>query len=794
MASCLHCGHADPGGFVFCPRCGTKAVEGAGPADPLLGRVLNGKYRVEAEIGQGAMGRVYLGEHIGLRKKIALKVLHADLRVSDDSLQRFQREGMAAGKFNHPHAIQIFDFDKGEGGVFYLAMEFVEGVTLTLFLRQRGRLPVEMAVRLARQMVSCLAEAHRHGIVHRDLKPDNVMVSEGSRGELRVKVLDFGLSKLVDRRMDSSLVTQPGRLLGTPLYMAPEQVAGDEADAKSDVYAAGLILYEMLAGERPFGEVDTTQLFLSRPTAEAPSLRANHPHLEVPDELEDLLLRTLARQRALRPSAEEMANALYEIPLDGRATSQATAPRRARGPAVPAAPARPGAPSMDGPAAAPAPEGRGKRPLLVAGLAVLVAAGAWGAYRGLSGAGGRPPRVRDVPAAERTAQDERYLGLLDDARLRLHSNDVQGALTAVNQASLLDCRDAEVFLVRGEIYRARGDLDSAVADFETAAAADPGFPEPWLQLGWIRLERGELDDARESFEAAAEVAPDAAEVLAARGVIASAQGAADEAAKLFERALAADPACAEAHLYLGRLRLDRQDVPGAIASLVEAKRGDPFSVRPLRWLAEAYLAADDPEQADAQLEEAIALQPDSAAIRVERGALLLDLGRNGEAVDFLRASTERVPQDPRLWVLRGVALAESDDGTAAIGALERGLEQGSKDPDARCLLAALLLRTGRVADAVVQLEAVLRDVGDYPTANLDLGLAYFQQGDYPRAAERLERVLEFDAENLPALLNLGILYKDYLGDEPRAGEMLQRYADLGGDDPRVERWMRGLSR
>jgi serine/threonine-protein kinase len=130
MTSCLQCGHDDPAGFTFCPRCGTRAVEAVGKRDPLLGLILNGKYRVESEIGVGAMGRVYLGEHIGLKKRVALKVLHSDLQVSDESLQRFQREGIAAGKFSHPHAIQIFDFDRSDGRVFYLAMEFIDGVNL----------------------------------------------------------------------------------------------------------------------------------------------------------------------------------------------------------------------------------------------------------------------------------------------------------------------------------------------------------------------------------------------------------------------------------------------------------------------------------------------------------------------------------------------------------------------------------------------------------------------------------------------------------------------------------------
>ncbi|MEQ1894332.1 MAG: serine/threonine-protein kinase, partial [Planctomycetota bacterium] len=455
MTNCLSCGHADDGGFLYCPRCGTKAVEAAESKDPLLGRILNGKYRIESQLGQGAMGTVYLGEHLGLRKKVALKLLHPDLQVSDDSLARFQREGMAAGRFNHPHAIQIFDFDKSEGRIFYLAMEYVEGMDLGLFLRQKGRLPVAQAVKLTRQIVSCLAEAHRNGIVHRDLKPDNIMVSEGSRAELRIKVLDFGLSKLVDRRMGSSMVTQPGRLLGTPLYMAPEQVAGEEADERSDIYAAGLILYEMLAGERPFKEKDSTQLFLTRPVAEAPSIRANVPELDVPDELEELLLCALQREREARyQTAEELLNALDEVPLSGNVP----VPGERRD-----APVRP--PSISktiktstavapAPAAAPAaPAGDFlKRSHVRRGAAVvllLLLALKFGP-RLLSGADdARPAFVRSIPAEERGEEERRYVDLLDKARADLADGDSSAALASVQAANLLGCKDAELFLVRG---------------------------------------------------------------------------------------------------------------------------------------------------------------------------------------------------------------------------------------------------------------------------------------------------------------------------------------------------------
>jgi serine/threonine-protein kinase len=785
MTRCLQCGHQDPGEFLFCPRCGTKAVEAASGGDPLLGRILNGKYRLESPIGQGAMGTVYLGEHIGLKKKVALKVLHSDLQVSDESLQRFQREGIAAGKFNHPHLIHIFDFDRFDlepsgRRVFYLAMEYVEGANLTLFLRQRGRLSLEVALPLARQMLSCLAEAHRHGIVHRDLKPDNLMISEASRGELRLKVLDFGLSKLVDRKAGSSVMTQPGRLLGTPLYMAPEQIAGEEADQRSDVYAAGLILYEMLAGERPFREQDAAQLFLTRPQAEAPSLRANVPDLSIPDALEVLIERALARDRGQRyQSAEEMLGALDEVALaapEGAAPTSTPGVRRRPAPRVPAAPPQ-----------AERPPRRKAWILVAAGLLALVALRE--AFVRGGGAASRPARVRLVAAAQRSEQESRYLGLLDEARLKLLASDAQGALVAVNQAFVLDCRDAEAFLVRAEIYRARGDLDTALADFQAAAQGDASFAEPLLGMGWIQLERGDLAAAEGSFAAAGASDPDDPGVLAARGALEWKRGSGALAEDLLARAAREDPSCAAAQLYLGRLRLDRGDGAGAIAALVEAKRNDAFSARALAWLAEAYVGAGDLDQADVQLEEALRLEPLSAELRVQRGALLLERGRTGEASEFLAASTERVPQEGRLWILRGIAAQEGGDVEGACSALRRGFEQGVRDPEARCLLGALYQGQGKLDEASAQYEAILREEGEYPLANLNLGVVLAARGDYADAAGRFERVLAFDAENLAANLLLGQLYLEVLDDEAKARECLERYAELGGDDPRVAGWL-----
>ena len=292
MSKCLHCGHEPEGTPRFCPECGTKLGESAGASDSLLGRTLSQKYRIVEELGSGGMGTVYMAEHTGLKKRVAVKVLHADLQVSEESMQRFQREGIAAGSFSHPGAIQIFDFDKDESGVLYLAMELVEGYDLKTFLRREGILEPAQAVALTRQILEVLAEAHQHGIVHRDLKPDNIMItSERGTGSERhfVKLLDFGLSKLVDRPLDASLMTQTGRIMGTPSYMSPEQCKGGEVDHRSDLYSVGLVLYEMLSGEPTFSGDSVPELLVKHASEPPPSLLDVHPELGVSPELDEVL-------------------------------------------------------------------------------------------------------------------------------------------------------------------------------------------------------------------------------------------------------------------------------------------------------------------------------------------------------------------------------------------------------------------------------------------------------------------------------------------------------------------------
>jgi len=213
-----------------------------------VGRSFDGRYRIEAPLGDGGVGFVYRARHIALDRPVALKVLRQQHNVARVSRKRFEREAQALGQLLHPNIVAVTDFGM-DHDVPFLVMELLHGQDLARRLRA-GALPVALACRYALEMLDALAFVHERGLVHRDIKPGNIFLESTAVGE-RVKLLDFGLARLVAPGTDAA-VTRVGEMLGTPVYMAPEQVSGDAADARTDVYAMGLVLFEMLAGKRAF--------------------------------------------------------------------------------------------------------------------------------------------------------------------------------------------------------------------------------------------------------------------------------------------------------------------------------------------------------------------------------------------------------------------------------------------------------------------------------------------------------------------------------------------------------------
>lgn len=220
--------------------------------DPLIGTLVADRYRIDKRLGQGGMGVVYLAEHVRMHKQFAVKVLHKEMGRLAEAVFRFEREAVAAGRVDHEHLVTATDFGELADGSMYLVLEYVPGDNLAA-LMAKGPIATVRALGIARQIAAALAAIHKVGIVHRDLKPDNVMLAPRPETEDFVKLLDFGMAKvLIDAPPEETKVTRQGLVFGTPRYMAPEQAAGQPTDHRSDLYALGVLLYAMLSGAPPF--------------------------------------------------------------------------------------------------------------------------------------------------------------------------------------------------------------------------------------------------------------------------------------------------------------------------------------------------------------------------------------------------------------------------------------------------------------------------------------------------------------------------------------------------------------
>jgi len=298
--------------------------------DPWLGKVVDRRYRVAALIGSGGMGVVYRVEHLHLGKMAAMKVLSPDTATKPEMLRRFRAEAQAVSKLNHPNIVQTFDFGQWDGAL-YLVMEYVKGDDLSTLLKRDGPWSFTRAARLFTQVCSGLTEAHEAGIVHRDLKPENLMVVQRRDGSEHVKVLDFGLAKLRERAGDDpqgAAVSSGGQVLGTPYYMAPEQVRGEPLDARADLYSLGATLYRVLTGEPPFDAPSPISVLAKHLTDELIPPRTRAPERSLPPEADRIVLRAMAKSVSDRyASAAELQADLEAVLAASSGISSWSSPR-----------------------------------------------------------------------------------------------------------------------------------------------------------------------------------------------------------------------------------------------------------------------------------------------------------------------------------------------------------------------------------------------------------------------------------------------------------------------------------
>ncbi|MBL4686930.1 MAG: protein kinase [Nannocystaceae bacterium] len=283
----------------------------------LRGTKVAGRYRVDELLGIGGMGAVFKGRHLGLERDVAIKVLHPELTRDPDISARFDREAHSASRLDHPNCMQVTDVGSTEKGLKFMVMQLLEGHELAEMMGEPY--PADRAVLLALQILNGLEHAHDKGVVHRDIKPENIFVTRDHAGRETLKIVDFGIAKLVGASDSSRNMTKAGLVFGTPAYMSPEQAMGQEADARADLYAVGIILWEMLAGEQPFVADDPVALVRMQVSRDAPPLPQS-----VPMVLDPIVRKLLEKQREARfQTAVEARLALEEI-LPAIATTDIT--------------------------------------------------------------------------------------------------------------------------------------------------------------------------------------------------------------------------------------------------------------------------------------------------------------------------------------------------------------------------------------------------------------------------------------------------------------------------------------
>lgn len=308
MSLCPTCRTQCDEGLPLCPVDGTTL-----PAPPaLIGHILGDRYRLLSRVGEGGMGTVYLAEHVALGKRVAVKVLRPEYSRDEELVRRFEQEARAASQIGHENIVDVVDFGRTPGGSFYFTMEALEGESLARLMRREGALPVGRALLILAQICRALGAAHARGVVHRDLKPENVHLVARDDGSDLVKVLDFGISK-THGVPDGGRITRAGSIIGTPEYMAPEQAMATAVDHRCDVYAFGVLAYEMLTGTLPFqGETSLATLLKHQSEPPEPPRRRR---LDLPPPAEAMILKALVkrpggRQQDMGEVAADLSRAL----------------------------------------------------------------------------------------------------------------------------------------------------------------------------------------------------------------------------------------------------------------------------------------------------------------------------------------------------------------------------------------------------------------------------------------------------------------------------------------------------
>jgi len=293
---CLECNRQFTGIVAACPHDGANLVPLA--RDPMVGTCLMGKYDIIDVIGHGGMGVVYKGRQVLMDRTVAIKMLQSQHIADSMSVKRFHQEGKAASKMNHPHVITVYDFGvTPTSGQPFIVMDYLLGTDLSQIIKEEGQLGVERSLKILAQSTDALDHAHRMGVIHRDLKPSNIMLIDYEDEKDYVKVVDFGVAKLISAGGEQQRLTQMGEVCGSPVYMSPEQCQGLELDSRSDIYSMGIVIYETLTGRLPILGKTMVETMSKHITEPPPRFTEVRPDLYIPERLEAVVFKALSKNR-----------------------------------------------------------------------------------------------------------------------------------------------------------------------------------------------------------------------------------------------------------------------------------------------------------------------------------------------------------------------------------------------------------------------------------------------------------------------------------------------------------------
>jgi serine/threonine protein kinase/Flp pilus assembly protein TadD len=710
--------------------------------DPFLGLEL-GHYRVAEKIGSGGMGVVYRAHDEHLDREVAIKVLRPGSLADESSRKHFHKEALALSKLNHPNIATIYDFDTQQD-VDFLVMEYIPGITLSEKL-PAGPLPEKEVLRLGIQLAEGLTAAHEHGVVHRDLKPGNLRLTSNER----LKILDFGLAKLRQAATESvaaESTLESRAITGTLAYMAPEQLYGEEIDARADIYAAGLVLYEMTTGQRPFVEVESSQLIgaiLRRPPIPPTTL---NPKLS--PELARIIAKCLEKEPENRyQSAKELAVDLRKLQT--------------------------GMPTELGPTAKPAKWSSlkwvGASVVILASVTALLIGFNIGGWRDRLLGRGSTPRIESLavlPLANLSGdpQQEYFAdGMTEELITNLGK---VGALRVISRTSVMQYKQTKKTLptiarelkvdavVEGSVLRSgnrvritaqliqakaerhlwaesyerdasdilalQSDVAQAIASriqakltpqeyrlLSISRSVDPAAHEDYLlgRYHWNKMTEDELEKAREYFEKAVALDPNYAPPYASLADYYTEtyelrpQIALDRAKGYAEKALALDETLAEAHLSLGSIRFSEWDWGGATQEFLRTVEVNPSFAEAHRRYAVYLSALGHAQEAEKEIRAAQELDPLSVPINTSAGWVAYFSRRYDRAIEQCRKVLELDSNNVNAQDCLGSAYLAKGMYEQAIGACRTATSLSGEDPDRVVCLAQAYAAAGKTAEA-----------------------------------------------------------------------------------------------